>query len=279
LNQSLEKWIKEEVQSDAQPSSAQFPGVARVKPLYNDGNSSDENTWMTTSNASFMSMDLPEGHMDDFFATSMNATRVFSYADIVVPPKFQVHQQPTTTDATSTRSSMSEISVAQTEAELRHQRDLERITEAHQQATAIANATIEAQRLEIEKFKAQRMEDMECWKKDNKDSQEGKTKEQDAVTMQLRQDSVQTKLEISALREEMQSMMRQFLSALPSVPTTPAKANKHATYQGDSDNSHGEKRQDVRSTPGKQLFNEEMDLSDSKMYPSAKGHDDTPPVE
>ena len=277
LNQSLATWIKEEVQSDAQPTEFQFPGVARVKPLYNDGNSSGENTWMTTSNASFMSMDIPDGQMDDFFATSMNATRIFSYAEILVPLKFPVHQQAQSTDATSTKASISEVTAAQTEVESGHRRDLERINAAHQQATAIANATIEAQRLEIEHFKAQRLEDIASRTQDAREAQ-AKSNQQDEATMQLRHESVQTKLEITALREEMQNMMRQFLSALPKVPTTPEKANKRTTEHGDKNNSHGEKRQDVRSTPGKKLFYDEMDLRDSDQYQSAMEQDDTPPL-
>jgi hypothetical protein len=149
INQSLAKWIAEEVPSDALPTELQFPGEARVKPLYNDGNSSGENTWMTTSNASYMSMDLPAGQMDDFFATSMNATRVFSYAEIAVPPLFQ--GQPNAlhsdVDTTSTKASMSELSAARTEVDMIHKRDMERIQSAHQKEVAIAKATIEAQRL------------------------------------------------------------------------------------------------------------------------------------
>jgi hypothetical protein len=276
LNQCLAKWVKEEVQSDAQPTEFQFPGAARVKPLYNDGNSSGDNTWMTTSNASFMSMDIPEGQMDDFFATSKNATRIFSYAEILIPPRFPGHQHATSTDATSTKASISEVTAAQTETESRHKRDLERMHEAHQQATLIANATIAAQQLEIEQFKAQRLEDMAFRKQEHSESQ-AKSKDQDEATLQLRQESVQTKLDITALREEMQSMMRQFLSALPSVPTTPSKDKKRATNHSDPYNSHGEKRQDVRSTPGKKLYYEVMDLGDSNQYQFAKEQDDTTP--
>jgi hypothetical protein len=275
LNQSLAKWIKDEVESDAQPTEFQFPGVARVKPLYNDGNSSGENTWMTTSNASFMSMDIPDGQMDDFYATSMHATRNSSYADILVPLKFPGLQQAQSTDATSTKASMSEVTAAQMEADSGHKRDLDRLNAAHQQATAIANATIEAQRLEIEQFKAQRLEDIASRTQEIREAK-AKSNQQDEATMQLREESVQTKLEITALREDMKNMMRQFLSALPKVPTTPEKANKRATNHGDKDNSHGEKRQDVRSTPGKKLYYDEMDLRDSDKYQYAMEQDDTP---
>jgi hypothetical protein len=224
-----------------------------------------------------MSMDLPEGHMDDFFATSMNATRVFSYAEILVPPTvFQGYQQAPLKDATSTKASMSEITASQTDADVGHKRDIERIKAGYQKATEIANATIEAQRIEIEQFKAQRLEDMALRKQETKEAQE-KEKEQDEATSQLRQASVETKLEISALRAEMKGMMSTLLSSLPSVPTTPSKANKRTTQQGDTYNSHGEKRQDVRSTPGKKLYYDIMDLGDSNMYQNAREQGDTPP--
>jgi hypothetical protein len=66
LNKSLATLISADLPQDAQPMEFQFPGPARVKPLYTNGNSSGENTWMTASYASFMFMDLPKGHMDDF---------------------------------------------------------------------------------------------------------------------------------------------------------------------------------------------------------------------
>jgi hypothetical protein len=229
---------------------------------------------MTTSNASFMSMDLPEGHMDDFFATSMNATRVFSYAEIVVPSTFHGHKSPPEADTTSTKASISELSAARTETELSHKRDLERITIAHQQANAIANATIEAQRLEIEQYKAQRLKEIESRTQDTQVAQLLAQAQADA-TMQLRQESDQTKLEINALRNDMKSMMRQFLLALPSAPKTPSKENKRATHDENDDNSHSEKRRDVRSTPGKKLYYDEMDLRDSPQYASAMEEDAT----
>ncbi|KAI2493805.1 hypothetical protein MHU86_20728 [Fragilaria crotonensis] len=104
-----------------------------------------------------------------------------------------------------------------------------------------------------------------------------KAQAQDDATIQLQQATDQTKLEISALRQDMQSLMRQFLTALPSIPTTPAKDNKRTPSNDDEDNSHSEKRRDVRTTPGKKLFHEEMDLRDSQQYLSAMEEDDTPP--
>jgi hypothetical protein len=51
------------------------------KPLYDDSISSGENSWMTQSNASFMSIELPSGQTDDYFRESMTTHQLFSYAE------------------------------------------------------------------------------------------------------------------------------------------------------------------------------------------------------
>jgi hypothetical protein len=53
----LPVWVKNDIPSDALPHADQFMGPARVKPLFDDGLSSGKNSWMTQSNASFMSME------------------------------------------------------------------------------------------------------------------------------------------------------------------------------------------------------------------------------
>jgi hypothetical protein len=58
LMNSIAKWHDTFVQSDAKPPEGFFPGQPRVKPIAEDGLSSGENSWMSMSNASFLSMDL-----------------------------------------------------------------------------------------------------------------------------------------------------------------------------------------------------------------------------
>jgi hypothetical protein len=75
------------VSSDAQPTEEQFAGVARVKPIHDDRMSSGENSWMSASNASFMSMNLSAVRDHNYFTETMNIERVFTYADITMPSR------------------------------------------------------------------------------------------------------------------------------------------------------------------------------------------------
>lgn len=157
LSLSVEMRVQNDIPSDAQPFEDQFMGPARVKPLFNDGLSSGENSWMTQSNASFMSIDLLTGQDNDYFAHSINANKVFTYADIAIPIAQSPHTSPSDTQ---TKALISAISDTKTYADYVRKNDLETMTEAHQAATIQANQIIAAQRLEIEPIKAQRLEDI-----------------------------------------------------------------------------------------------------------------------
>jgi hypothetical protein len=86
IKKSLPKWITKYVESDELPTEYHFCGPARVKPLYDDGLvSSGESSWMTQSNASFMSIELPPTQDEDFFRASMNANRIFTFDEFTVP--------------------------------------------------------------------------------------------------------------------------------------------------------------------------------------------------
>ena len=162
---------------------------------------------------------------------------------------------------------MSEISDTKTYADYARKNDLETMSDAHQVATDNANKIISAQRMEIEQLKAQRLEDLAQREQETKTSNE-KASVQEEATEILRQEAVQTKLEIHALRRDMQEMMQQFKSALVAA-AEPSQENKRILTSSKEDNSQSEKRRDVRSTPGKKLFTEEVDLRDSEMYLSA----------
>ena len=207
----LPEWLTT-VPSDAMPPADYFLGPARVKPLFDDGLSSGQNSWMTQSNASFMSMELPTEQNDDYFRDSVNAQRVFSYADVT-----NLHQRTTFSDfdENTTKESISEVTGARTEADSNQQKVLERLTEQHRQEADKAAQIIAAQRQEIENLKAQRLEDIE-----NRNQ---------------------------AMHQE----------------------NKRSNENNEDDNSPSEKRRDVRSTPGKKLYYDEMDLRGSNQYKDA----------
>ena len=70
----------------AQPTKdKQFAVIARIKPIHDDGMSSGENSWMSASNASFMSMDLSAVRDSNYFNKTINIEQVFTYADITMP--------------------------------------------------------------------------------------------------------------------------------------------------------------------------------------------------
>ena len=245
--------------------------MAELLPLYDDGLSSGDNSWVTQSNASFMSMELPTGPDDDYFANSTNASKVFTYAHVVIPHK--PPPPPAPDIDLNTKASISEISETKTYADYVRKNDLETVTEAHQAETAKANQIIAAQRLEIEQLKAQRLEDIAQRLEDTKTAK-NKASAQEEATEHLKMEAIQTKLEIHELRREMQDMIQQFKMAL--VTTAPSHENKRHSTASVEDNFPSEKRRDVRSTPGKQLFTEVTDLRDSNEYLSVLEAMDSP---
>ena len=255
ITQHLADWIRDHVPSDAQPRDEQFAGVARVKPIHDDGMSSGENSWMSASNASFMSMDLSAVNNSNYFTETTNIERVFTYADITMPNR----SHPVTSYATEaidevTTAVASEI----TELEVIQKQELERLAESHRIATEQSNRIVEAQRLEIEQLKAQRQADLNDRLQEQRLSQE-KVKAQDDATSELRSE---TKAELNDLKLQMIEMMNTFKAVFPQSPTPPCENKRPATDTDTNDNSQSDKRQNVRSTPGKKLFTEYMDLED-----------------
>jgi hypothetical protein len=91
---------------------------------------------------------------------------------------------------------------------------MDKLTEQHERE---AKKAAQVQRQEIEQLKAQRLEDIANRSREILKAQE-KVEEQDEATRQLRQESVQTKHEVSELRSEMQQMVQQIMLACISKP-------------------------------------------------------------
>jgi hypothetical protein len=81
----LPGWCEEHIPVDAYPYPNPFPDDPKVQAIHNDGFSSGENSWMSMSNASFLSMDLNNVADDDYFSNTTIANRTFTYAEIVLP--------------------------------------------------------------------------------------------------------------------------------------------------------------------------------------------------
>jgi hypothetical protein len=255
ITQNLANWIIKHVSIDAQPKEEQFAGIARVKPIHDDGMSSGENSWMSASNASFMSMDLSAVRDSNYFNETINIERVFTYADITMP----VARTNITSDATdATDEVTTEVASEITELESIQKLELERLVECHRLATEQANRIVEAQRLEIEQLKAQRQADITERINEKRLAQET-VKAQDKATSDLQHE---TKAELHDLKNRMTEMMNTFKAVFSQSTSTPGKHKRPATDNDTDDNSQSDKRQNVRSTPGKKLFTDYMDHKD-----------------
>jgi hypothetical protein len=268
---ALPNWLQTDVPSDALPPEHYVTGSAQLKPLYDDGLSSGENSWMTQSNASFMSMELPMGQNDDYFRESMNANRVFSYADAAA---HQLSPPDSSIEDTTTKASISEITGVQTESYTQQQRAWETLALQHQQETEKSAQVIEAQRQEIQHLKSQILEDIANRSQETLAAQV-KVKEQDDATQLLREESVQTKNEVIELRKDMQQMLQQMMLAISAATVTSQENKRSSNAKENDDNSPSEKRRDVRSTPGKKLFYDEEDQRESHTYKDAMVADGT----
>jgi chromosome segregation ATPase len=147
-----------------------------------------------------------------------------------------------------------------TELEAHQRQELEKMAEIHRLATEASAKIVEEQREEIATLKAQRQEDLATRAQEQRHAQD-KLNAQEAATSELRQESTQTKEDISALRNEMKDLLNSFKAAFPSPRTPPTSEHKRAAdIDGNDNNSQSDKRQDVRSTPGKKLFPAQMDI-------------------
>lgn len=274
ISQSLAFWIKTYVSSDAQPAEEQFSGVARVKPIYDDGMSSGENSWMSSSNASFLSMDIQTVRDDDYFAASTNVDRVFTYADITMPNR---QANMTSSNATETTDDITTAVASEiTELEIVQKQELERLAESHRVATEKSAKLVEEQRQEIAQLKAQRQEDIASRAQEQLVAQ-AKVAKQDEATSELRLESNETKLELKALRMQMQDMIISFQAAFPTLAASIHGENKRSADTDTDDNSQSEKRHDVRLSPGKRLFPDKMDLDDSTSSQQLLKNDEAQP--
>ena len=274
LRDNLQQWITKHVESDAMPTEFQFSGPARVKPLYDD-NSLGGHSWMTVSNASFMSIELPPTADDqhDYAKASMEINRIFTFEDIPADTRPNPTSPPTTNDQDSGK-------VLKPPAWSTAASDISELEESKK--------IIEAQRLEIATLKAQFLADKADRQQTNAINQSTREKEIEQGNESQRQETITLREE---LRLEMKIMMQQFLESFqaqqvgnpmpPPLPSTP-ESNKSKrrpedinsstpehTNTNTNNNPGSEKRQDDRPTPAK-LFTEAMELSDPESDTTVK---------
>jgi hypothetical protein len=159
----IEKWYNDFVEVDAFPPEGYYPGLPRVKPIADDGISSGENSWMSMSNASFMSMDLSMVQSDDYFATNHTANQTFSYAEVVLTNKDPIsknmkgtqfdeeEQKDTFSDITGTRTSTTDTIF---------KREMECLQAAKDKELQETQAVIAEQQREIQQMKENHLKEL-----------------------------------------------------------------------------------------------------------------------
>ena len=275
VQRHLTGWCDEYIPIDAYPKPNPFPDKARVQPIHNDGFSSGENSWMSLSNASFMSMDLSNVADDEYFSNTAAATKAFTYAEITESPPRNVSGPPrtqpiiinrnTTTDQHSdedTRAAISEITTtARTETEQQQRRELEHARQI------IANQQAEIQRLKDDQEKSQNFYE-ETFTKLQEEIREQNSNSQSLkheVEIIIQQQQTQHARDLQELYDR---MMRQMTTMF--LPSNPIPFRNHAESSSDEiDNeehshaistaadppidrvNHRDKKQDTRPTPTK----------------------------
>jgi hypothetical protein len=221
----LPAWCEEHIPVDAYPNPNPFPETPKVQPIHNDGFSSGENSWMSMSNASFLSMDLTNVADDDYFSSTTIANKTFTYAGIVLTsntaePLIPRKSYPTATYPSDddTKAAISEITTTvKTDSIYAHQ----------QQELELAKQIIENQRQEIEKLKEEQDKSNEKYSNivammnDRLQEQDSETAtlKKEISTMILQQQNNHTQ-EMQDLYERMMRQMANMLSPLSQPEST-----------------------------------------------------------
>jgi len=285
IMKSLPTWCNN-ISNDAQPTQGHFPGPARVRPIHNDGMSSGDNSWLSASNASFMSMDFSTAQDDDYFTNSSKVNHTFSYAEILLTPNSTTYDYPFSVGKTTThqpeeegKEVISEITTGRSEIEAAQKAEIERLKEKHDEERAASRKIINEQTLEIQRLKDTQSKDAERNLKAT-EAQQKKNQHQDDATNKLRLDAEQTNLELQQMRLELQAMMNTLLQVIPTTAppatTTTTASTKRNSKSTQETNVRQEKRINNQSTPAKKklLFDDEVDPSDHNPHLSAMETED-----
>ena len=286
ITKSLPVWCDvNTVSEDAQPTLGQFPGPARVRPIFNDGMSSGENSWMSASNTSFMSMDFSMGQEDDnYFTNTSKVNRTFSYAEILLPTSpitcaytYPPGQLPIHQPEEEGKEVISEITVARSEIETAQKVEIDRLKELHHTEREAARKIINEQTLEIQRLRDTQHQDSQN-NKEVTETLRQKNQAQDDATNKLRMDAEHTHLELQQMRLELQAMMNQLLKVIPNtgINTSTSTTAKRTTSKNDPEvDSHKDKRINNQSTPAKKkLVFDEVDQVDQNLHDSAMDAED-----
>jgi hypothetical protein len=272
----LAEWCDEYIPTDAYPKPNPFPDRPRVQPIHNDGFSSGENSWMSLSNTSFMSMDLSNVEDDAYFSNTAAATKAFTYAEIIVSPPSNVagpsRNRPTIDQNDvkdhysdeDTRAAISEITTtARTETEQQQRRELEHARQI------IADQQAEIQKLKENQEKSQNFYE-ETFARLHDEIREQSSNSQslkNEVETIIQQQQTRHAHDLQELYDRMMRQMTTMFLPLNPIPIrdhhtdSPSAANDNTDQLRDTTNNaadpfiatvqHRDKKQDTRPTPTK----------------------------
>jgi hypothetical protein len=254
----LPGWCREYIPEDAYPHPNPFPESPKVQPIHNDGFSSGENSWMSMSNTSFLSMDLSNVGDDDYFTNTTSATKAFTYAEIVLPTKTALKHNYAQRDD-ETKAAISDITTtAKTESDNAKQ-ELEK-----------AKELIESQRREIQELRDQQQKSNASYENVMANMNERLQEHETEATTMKHEISTMIKQQQQAHAIEMQELYDRLLQQMASMLRSPNQGAsttqpypiQHSppnrqfspsppTTQSPENDRHQEKRQDTRPSPTK----------------------------
>jgi hypothetical protein len=253
MMQVIDKRHKDFVKVDALPPEGYFPGPPCVKPIADDGISSGENSWMSMSNASFMSMDLSMVQSDNWCcATTHIANQTFSYAKIVITNKKNTKttqfndndQKDTLSDITGTRTSTTDTAF---------KRDMERLQAVKDKELQETRAVIKEQHREIQKMKENHLKDLAAQQSIVDEVRKQQAKTQEDMDNRLHHMQQQLRVEMAHMMEQ---MVHTSLSTImpKDVETYQYQSNvkcTNETVNSIDNDKRNEKRLDNRKSPTK----------------------------
>jgi hypothetical protein len=293
IQQNLTRWYQDHVPSDALPRPDTFSGLPCVRPIAYDGNSSGENSWMSKSNSSFLSMDLSSVQNDDYFSSSQSASRTFTYASILASAKHDIQdhrnmEHPHGSNIEDeNREVISDITTARTESDSRRLLELETLRTRQNDEIAEARAIIKAQEIEIQKLKESQRQAADAYDRATNDLSSQQRQFAQRLSEQLMQADKKRNEEMEQMRKDMADLMKHMLQLnqdkTPHSDTRPHTASKRPTEaitgtEIGNQECRQDKRLDCRNTPIKKLvFDEEHLLTQNPVtqaeYPNKEGDD------
>jgi len=278
LMKFIKVWYDNHVPSDAMPQEGKFTGPPRVKPIIRDSESSGENSWMSRSSASFMSMDLSMVQNDNYFSTTQGAFQAYTYASVV-------HENPTSINAErkgnsddDNREVISDITgIRSDNASHKYRLEIEQLLEKQNQERMAAEAIMSAQKAEIQRLTDayQRAniayEEVTSELRRQREQVDAMINERLSIADKKRND------DMKAMRHEMMMAMKDMLQNTQHNTTgtrnnnsselkRPQQYNDRAVSNDDDDEDEALKRQvkrvDRRKTPTKKLILEEEYFSE-----------------